>query len=62
MFIDYKIVEEKEVNGNIVYQKIRVYEGQVQSTDWYDYDTAQTIQSNQYTRFNLVQEIEYQYE
>lgn len=61
MLIDYKIVEEREVNG-IIYQKVRFYEGDITTEDEFDPETQQLVPVTRYRRTNMYEEVEYWYE
>lgn len=61
MQADYKIVEEKEVNGEIVYQRVRYYTGEVTTEDEFNPDTEQLEPVTRYRRNGMVEEVEYLY-
>ena len=59
--LDYKIVEEKEVNGEIVYQKVRYYLGDITIENEPDPDTGRMTPMEKYRRTTLNEEVEYTY-
>lgn len=61
MQMDYKIVEEREENGEIVYQRVRFYEGAVTTEDEWNGETQQMEPVTRYRRTSLVDEVEYVY-
>lgn len=62
METDYKIVEEREVNGTIEYQKVRFYQGATSTLDEYDVETNTLVPVTRYRRSDMYEEIEYWYE
>ena len=62
MEVDYKIVEERQDGlGNIVYQRVRFYEGAITTEDEYDYMQHILAPVTRYRRTALVEEVEYTY-
>ena len=63
--IDFKITEEREVDGQIVYQKVRFYEGYV-TTENEEARNEVTMQLElkpvtRYRRTTVIDEVEYTY-
>ena len=61
MEIDYKIVEEKEVDG-IFSQKVRFYAGDVTTENELNTVTGQEEPVTRYRRTSFIEEVEYTYE
>ena len=65
MLVDYKIVEEREING-IVYQKVQFYEGDITTEDETVLDDVlgepKLVPVTRYRRTAMIQEVEYTYE
>lgn len=63
--MDYKIVEEHEVNGEIVYQRVRFYSGAITTEDELVVDEVNGGMSLQpvtrYRRTEMLEEVEYTY-
>lgn len=61
MIIDYKVVEERE-EGDLIYQKVRFYEGDITTLDELNPSTGIIEPITRYRRSEMVEEIEYWYE
>ena len=59
-YADYKIVEEREVDG-LIYQKVRFYEGDITTEDEWNGLTEQMEPVTRYRRTAMVEEVEYTY-
>lgn len=59
--LDLKIVEEREEDG-IIYQKVRIYEGEETTEDEWNPDTREMKPVTAYRRTKLLEEREYTYE
>ncbi len=61
--IDFKIVEEREVNG-LIYQKVRFYEGAVTTDNElvFNGEPGEMQPVTRYRRTSLIEEREYFYE
>lgn len=59
--IDYKITKEIEVNGVIVSQTVRFYEGETSTIDEFDYVSKTIVPITAYRRTRLIEEVEYKY-
>lgn len=60
MLTDYKIVEERELDG-ILYQKVRYYEGEITTENEIDPETGNSIAVTRYRRSLMYDEVEYEY-
>lgn len=58
---DYKIVEEREVDG-LVYQRVRFYEGAITTEDEMNIATGQIEPITRFRRTAMIEEVEYWYE
>jgi len=58
--IDYKIVEEREIDGKLVYQKVRFYEGAITTENEETVNGIEPV--TRYRRTALIEEREYNYE
>ena len=59
--MDYKIAEQREINGEVVYQRVRYYLGAVTTEDELNADTQQLEPVTRYRRSKMVEEVEYVY-
>jgi len=62
MEADYKIVQQEERNGAIVYQRVRFYEGETSTQDEFNPITGVVEPINRYRRADMIEEVEYYYE
>ncbi len=58
---DYKIVEERENNGVVTYQKVRFYTGAVTTEDEMDVDTHEMVPVTKYRFIEMIGEEENNY-
>lgn len=59
--LDYKIVEEREVNGEIVYQRVKFFSGDITTADELDIISGETKSVTRLRRNEMVEEVEYNY-
>lgn len=60
MYCDYKIVEERYLDG-VIYQKVRYYEGAVTTEDEINPETLMPEPVTRYRRVSMFEEVEYIY-
>ncbi len=58
---DYKIVEEREENGTVLYQKVRFYTGAITTEDEIDVISREVVPVTKYRRAAVIQEEENNY-